>query len=692
MKGLLKILGALVALVIVVPVIGIGIFLATFDADAFKEQVMRQVSARLGREVVVAGPVGVDLRDGLALSLKKVSIGNPEGFGGKDFADVGTIFVSVNWRALLERKVDVRRVALSDLNLNLVTNAQGKNNWDLPLAATAAGAKDKQTGTAKPKANLKDELEAAVREGRKPDFSIDSFAINSIELSNATITHAGRPGGKSQEIILSRAEIKIPAGASFRAAGRGQVNGTAFALDLAVQKNLREVREGAVLPLDLKLSYGPQDYDLKTDFSWRGKTYKLEALKAEAMGLRLSGELQADLSGSLPHIGGRLTAPEIDLTKLTPPPRTAAGGRLLATPIAASTPSLAFLRRFNANLALSTRKLVANPDTVIGNFSTRMKLRNGVLTLDPLNLTYHDVPWRGRLSVDAAQATPVSRIALHAKNVDIAKLAESFGSKSPVAAQGDITFDVTGRGLSPEGFLPGLGGTIELVLDKGDVDWQNSAGLAGALVKVLLPAATREKPRLVCAVARFNATDGILTTRDLLLESNYATVGGQGSVDLGGMTADLLLRPVPKGATTVTSLTTATPIRVKGPLAELSYEPQADAVLQKALKGVLRPGQKISTGVPRVHDNVGGNPCVAALGNPRPIMVDPPKTKQIIKDLRDKAKETYKDIRKTIKDIRSGDVLKKKDDASGAAAPPGGTRQAPDLKNTIDSLKGLLGK
>jgi hypothetical protein len=156
-------------------------------------------------------------------------------------------------------------------------------------------------------------------------------------------------------------------------------------------------------------------------------------------------------------------------------------------------------------------------------------------------------------------------------------------------------------------------------------------------------------------------------------------------------TLDMVLRPVPKGATTVSSLTSATPIRVTGPLSGPSYMPEADAILQKAVGGLLSPGQKINTGVPRVEGVGGATPCVTAINNPQPIMVDPPKTEQIFKDVRDTVKDNYKNVKDLVKNPGGiGNLLKGGQPATAQPAPNG--QAAPSNQKPLDALKGLLGK
>jgi hypothetical protein len=295
--------------------------------------------------------------------------------------------------------------------------------------------------------------------------------------------------------------------------------------------------------------------------------------------------------------------------------------------------------------------------------------------------------------------------------VDFEQLAQAFGGKSPVHSKGDISFDLAGRGMDAQSFMSTMTGKLEIISGSGSVDFNAGDGMGAALVKALVPNAATQKPQLTCAVARFNANNGILTANGLLLDSNYATVAGTGTVNMRSQSLDMVLKPVPKGATTVTSLTTATPVHVSGPLSQPGYSIEPDALLQKAVGGLFAPGQKINTGVPRVDANGGGNPCVTAINNPQPIMVDPPKTEQIFKDVRDTVKDNYKNIGDIVKDPKAGLGGLLKGLGGNQAAPAATPAMAPSPQpaaqpaaqpapapapskeqKAIESLKGLFGK
>src|SRR6185369_7876602 len=115
---------------------------------------------------------------------------------------------------------------------------------------------------------------------------------------------------------------------SFHGDAKGKINGTAFDINLDTKKSLRDVKEGTPIPFTLKLSYGGQNYDIASDLSFKGKTYRLDKLKANVMGIDATGDVTANMETNVPMITGTLNTSDINVAKLQPP-KVASNGRLL---------------------------------------------------------------------------------------------------------------------------------------------------------------------------------------------------------------------------------------------------------------------------------------------------------------------------------------------------------------------------
>ncbi|KPK40679.1 MAG: hypothetical protein AMJ69_01670 [Gammaproteobacteria bacterium SG8_47] len=80
MKRILKWLVILLAGVLVLLVVAIGIFAATFDPNAYRDEVAELVKKQTGRELQIPVEIGLTFFPWLGAKIGEVSLGNAPGF------------------------------------------------------------------------------------------------------------------------------------------------------------------------------------------------------------------------------------------------------------------------------------------------------------------------------------------------------------------------------------------------------------------------------------------------------------------------------------------------------------------------------------------------------------------------------------------------------------------------------------
>jgi AsmA protein len=103
---------------------------ATFDPNEHKERLSAAVKEHTGRDLVIEGDIGLTFFPRLGLTLGETWLSNAEGFADEPFARIGEVELSVALMPLLRREVQVERILLDGLTLNLERDAQGRTNWD----------------------------------------------------------------------------------------------------------------------------------------------------------------------------------------------------------------------------------------------------------------------------------------------------------------------------------------------------------------------------------------------------------------------------------------------------------------------------------------------------------------------------------------------------------------------------------
>ena len=151
MKTLSRLFKFVLAFVVIV-VIALVAFVATFDANNYKPQIIEQVEAATGRDFKIDGEINLSIFPWVGLKVEDVSLGNEKGFKAAQFAVIKQLDVKVNVLPLLKKKVEINIIRLHGLNVSLEVAKDQTNNWSsLAQAKTSAddaATEDKTTETA----------------------------------------------------------------------------------------------------------------------------------------------------------------------------------------------------------------------------------------------------------------------------------------------------------------------------------------------------------------------------------------------------------------------------------------------------------------------------------------------------------------------------------------------------------------
>ena len=163
----------------------------------------------------------------------------------------------------------------------------------------------------------------------------------------------------------------------------------------------------------------------------------------------------------------------------------------------------------------------------------------------------------------------------------------TFGTLSG-SARGGVRLG--GTGFSIKDILAKSDGDIRLVMEGGQINRTIVAGLGLDLLRLFgsFIGATPEMVELRCTVADLEVRDGIVATRPLIIDTEIAVLGGEGTIDLKREAIDISLTARPVQTPLPTDLTG---VSITGTLAEpqLNINPLAFAArgVAAATLGVL---------------------------------------------------------------------------------------------------------
>jgi len=260
MKMLLRAVAVLVALVLGLLALA-GAYLAfVFDPNDYRDRIASEVETRTGRAFAIEGDIGLSLFPWLGVALEDVKLGNAEGFGETPFAAAGEVQVRARLLPLLRSELEVDRIVVRGLALDLQRADDGRTNWDDLIAAG-----DAETDEA-PRPEETDG-EAAAR-------ALAAFVISGIEIDSARVAWQDRQAGVEHTLT-----------------------------DLNVESG--EVRAGSPFPLALNFDFSMSDPAVEGRFELDSTVLlDLDAARAELDGLGLRLDVRGD---SVPAGEQRLT-------------------------------------------------------------------------------------------------------------------------------------------------------------------------------------------------------------------------------------------------------------------------------------------------------------------------------------------------------------------------------------------------
>ena len=378
MKGLFKIVGGLVALLLILVVAG-GVLLGMFfDPNEYKPEIKKLALEQGGVELEISGDLGWSVFPWLGIEINQISVNYP---GQPQLAELNQAQVSVELPPLLSGNVKMSSILLDGLTLNLVKTKQGTTNW------AVSGAGQQASGS------VAQDTPSSSEAAGGAAIALD---IESIAITNANISYLDQM--TDSKVLLKNFSMTsgkvvtgafFPAELSFQAeqyqADQKQLTVDAaltaeFFLDLAKQqyqiKGLESTLDLKGAPFNDKTVSVKLNSDITADLS--NETANLKGMKLTAANLNASGDITVK-SFSKPVITGQLKVDQFSLQDLL----TALGQPAIET----TDPAVLKAISFNAELGgapntVGLNKMSLKLDDTSFNGSLAMNLANGSIAFN----------------------------------------------------------------------------------------------------------------------------------------------------------------------------------------------------------------------------------------------------------------------------------------------------------------------
>lgn len=128
--NIFKIILLLFGLFVLFVVTTVTVFVVTFDANEYKQDLSDLVKSKTGRELVFSGDIGLTLYPALGMKLGSMTFSNAPDFGDQPMLSVTEASASVDLLSLMRFEPEIAQLVLDGLQVSLQKNAEGKTNWD----------------------------------------------------------------------------------------------------------------------------------------------------------------------------------------------------------------------------------------------------------------------------------------------------------------------------------------------------------------------------------------------------------------------------------------------------------------------------------------------------------------------------------------------------------------------------------
>jgi AsmA family protein len=568
-----------------------------FPPERLAALLSTQVREATGREFAVRGALSIRVLPGIAVVANDLSLGNARWGTRKDMLTVRQAQLNVALWPLLQGRVDIERVSLQGVDLLLESDAAGVGNWVMPDRDAAAPAPGAAPAASAAAPRLGDVAQVQLADAHVAYRNARGDSTVAVDLQKLAIERDGAGHrvdarfsikGQAWQLTgpvgrlgsLADAQTDWPfdlqlSGDGARLSAKGQLLHGGPPRALAADIAARLDKAAALAPWIANATQVPLPVELKTKLSMAASKLQAEGLHLVVAEQSLNGRVSMTDSGAW-KFDAQLASPSIDLARWLPK-RAAASASAAAgskrwlfdeTPIPFDA-----LPRATGVLALQVDRLRVPGLPELAAFNTRLTLRPGRLTVEPLSFGAAGGSVHGSLGLNVeAAAAPRSTLQFDAKDLSVDALMRAAGTAA-YASGGRMQLHaaLNMAGATPRALAAGASGEVMMSVT-GTTLGSGLSPLGTDMLPRVLQALTLQpgtpKPTFVeCAVVRLPLKNGVaMVDRSIALETDQLAVSAKGQIRLTDETLELAFRPNPKQGLKINPADLAKLVVLKGPL------------------------------------------------------------------------------------------------------------------------------
>jgi len=578
-----------------------GIFVATFDANLYKQDLSELVRQHTGRDLQFFGDVSLTVYPTLGMKIGAMSFSNAPGFSAQSMVKVNKASISVDLASLITFNPQIDQLLLEDLEINLQTNKAGKTNWDdLVKPDTQAATTSMGSGTG---ATDSDATPIGV-EGSFGGINMQNarllwkdeqagveYRIDDFDLKTGRIT-ADAPFALQLHLVLQSAD-EISASVDLAAKIQYLINDNQLKID---DLSIDIAAEGSVLP-NGQVQVGIASQSLLFDV--QRNAVKMDGLEFRLDDIQLGGSvnitdfsqpaLEFDLAAELLDLDALLGTPSVEQQVTVEVPTSDTGADPEDVEIALP---MELLRSLHVSGRLSVRQIKFQ-NLLLEEVELNIVGKNGLLKLDPITMKLYEGHFQGGVQIDARGPQPKYRVNEKLNGVQVGKLLSDLTGEDRVSGELAASLAISTRGEWLSELKKNSNGALSIVLRDG--------ALKGFNLRYSIDRAKAKLNKQPAPPEQLQSTDfsslslsgkirkGIFSSDDLNLQAPLLRVGGEGKANLNDNTVDYLVNAKLVGTVAgqggggkdeLKGL--SIPVRIKGPF----ESPDIDVQIDEMLKGI----------------------------------------------------------------------------------------------------------
>ena len=568
----------LIAIVTLLALAGLGIWYAAsfINPTQLTKLLSSAMKESTGRDLKISGPVSLSIFPVMRVRAEQVSLSNTSWASNPNLLTLKQIELDIRLLPLLRGSVEISRVGLQGLELNLQTNKAGEGNWNLTPPVSAV-------------VNANGQTESTANSNADSSSSSAFFTFKTLDVADARI-HYQADNQAAKVIYLPKLAFVASDGKSSILADLQYANYT----------------------LNLKGTTGSLR---NAYFAWNQTPVKMELdlnLTLNGKSLAITGEIEKKPQ-ALAQFNIDLNSKSFDLTPLVGSAviTGAAGKGAPASPHKPqgkyffSDEALPFdlLPLADGAININIIQLGIPDQAPFTNFKTRLQFKKDRIDANDLSFNVGKGSAQAQLSISEFNS-PIPKIFIKgmAKDFSLEQILSSADSGARISGGAtQIAWNLKGSGLSPHQLASRATGAIQISVGEGKLD-SKLINKGGDFVITVFDAVNPMYKKttqtvLECAVAYLPINSGMVNIKDSVgVVTDRLNIVLSGSMNLNNEALDINIDPSEKSGLT-TGVNLAGLVKIEGTLQNLKAGVNKAGVVNSAVSiglGFLTGGLSIA--------------------------------------------------------------------------------------------------